>query len=271
MKKRKRAAADEGQASEEAAQSPLRSRKRGRQCSEESSIAAEVDDLEMFESSADEEYENDPTQQNSPRRTRRPAATRHGERIEESSEEDSAETEVEEIPDHRSASERIPETGDFGGKSKEPSCTSSTDDPSQRNQEKESRRMEVLGNWGQSAYYARYQDLSSNEPAHHAGISDAPLQTESQTPEINSTSLEHNNSSSSQSHASEAIMNGPSFEWNYPEGEFTALQAHRRRVKSFFEDKDALKRLRTGQPVLRLPAAATNRRVGNTTPQVISR
>ena len=266
LKKRKHAAADEGQASEEEAQSPLRSRKRGCQCSEESSIAAEVDDLPEAvlsidepsdESSADEEYENDPTQQNSSRRTRRPAATRHGERIERSSEEDSAETEIEEIPDHRSASERIPETGDFGGKSKEPFCTSSTDDPSKRNQGKENRRMEVLGKRGQSAHYARYQDLSSNEPAYHAGISDAPLQNEFQTPEINSTFLEHNGPSSSQSHASEAIMNGP-FEWKYPEGDFAALQAHRKWRVSFYKDKDALKRLRTGQPVLPLPAAATN-------------
>lgn len=157
LKRRKRAADDGGQASAYEARRPLRSRKRGCQGSEESSIDAEVDELVMIdnhpfivgftngpqrnpirssqggislsgivqpidklsdESSANEEYENVPTQQDSPRRTRRPAATRHSERIEESSWEDSAETEDEDLSDHTSALERIARAGDFGGKSK---------------------------------------------------------------------------------------------------------------------------------------------------------
>ena len=307
LKKKKRAT-DDGQASEEEARRPLRSRKRGFQGSKEGSIAAEGNGVVMFDnhpliidhtdgprrnplrsgrgarlsgivlpinelsdgSPTDEEYEDVPTQNYSPRRTRRLAATRHSERIEESSEEDSAETEDEEIPDHKSAFQENPRAGHFGGKSKEPSCISSTNDPSQRNEKKENRRTEVLGNRGQSAHYATYKDLSGTEPAHRAGVFDIPLEIEFQTPEINGASLEQNesSSSSSQSHASEAMMNGTFFEHEYPDGKLTALQAYREREKGFDEEEDGLKRLRTGQPVLPLRAAAKKQNVGNIPPQV---
>ena len=300
MKKREPAADDEGQSSKEEAGRPLRSRKIGFQGSEESSIAAEVADLVMSDndpfiidltdgsrrnpirssrggarlsgivqsidklsdgSSANEEYEDVPTEHYSPRRTRRPAATRHSERIEESSGEDWAETEDEDLSDHTSAFERVPRAGDFGGRSKEPSCISSTNNSSQRKE---------LGNRGQSAYYATFKDLSSNEPSNRAGVSDTCLQNESQTREFNDTPLEQNESSSSPSHASEAMMNGPPFEDEDSDESRAALQALRKWLKDFEEDKDGLKRLRTEQTVLPLPAAAQKRRVGNIAPQITS-
>ena len=304
----KRAADDEGQVSEEEARRPRRSRKTDCQGSEEGSIAADGNDLLMLdkhpfiidrtdgprrnplrptrgarlsgivlsinelsdESSMDKEYEDVSTQHYSARRTRRSAATRHSESIEVSSEY-SAETEDEEIPDHKSAFQRIPREGRFDGKSKGPSCISSSNDPSQRNKKKENRRTEVLGNRGQSAHYVTYEDLSGTELAHRTGVSDIPLEIGFLTPEINGASLEQNKSSSLQSHASEAMMNGPFSDNEYPVEKLTALQAHREREKDFDEDQDGLERLRTEQPVLPLPAAAREQRVGNVAPQVTSR
>lgn len=54
--------------------------------------------------------------------------------------------------------------------------------------------------------YAIFQDLSSDEPAHRAGVFDALLQTEIQTPKINGASLERNESALSRSYALEAMM-----------------------------------------------------------------
>ena len=296
----KKAADDEGEASKEEARRPLRSRKRGCLGSEEGSIAAEGNDPMMLdnhpfiidhtdgprrnplrsgrgarlsgivssikelsdESSTDEEDEDVPTRHYSAGRTRRSATTQHSERIEESSEEDSTETEDEELSDHKSTFERIPRAGNFSGKSKGPSCISSINNPSQRKE---------LGTRGQGAQYVAFKDLSSNEPAHRAGVFDALFQIGTRTPKINGAFLEPNVSSSSQSHASKATMNEPFFEIKYPDAKFTALQAHREREKDFDEDEDGLKRLRTGQPVLPLPAAAKKRRVGNVAPPVTSR
>ena len=272
LKKKKRAADDKGQASEEEVRRPLRSRKRVCQGSEESSIDAEVDDLEMFDNYPFIiDLKDGPIQYYSAKQTRRPAAARHSGRIEKSSEQYSAETEDENLSDHKSAFQRIPRAGDFGGKSKGSSCISSTNDPSQRNVMKKSRRTEVLGERGQRAHYATYEDLSSNEPSHRAGVSATRLQTESQARDINDTSLEQSESLSSPSHASEAMMNGPSFEDEDSDESRNALQALRQWAKDFEEDKDGLKRLRTEQTVLPLPAAAEKRNGGSIPPHVTSR
>ncbi|KAM0804765.1 hypothetical protein BDR22DRAFT_885432 [Usnea florida] len=286
-------------ASEEKARRPLRSRKKGCQGSERGSIAVEGNDWVMFdnhpfiidrtdgqrrnplrsnrdaklsgmilsisepsdESSTDEEYEDTPTQRYSAR-TRRFEATRHSESIEDSPEEDSAETEDVEISDHKSAFERIPRARDFGGKNKGPSCISSTNKPRQRKE---------LGTKGQGAQCATFEGSSSNEPAHRAGVLDVPLRTETQTPKMNGASLEQNVSSSSLSYASEATMNRPFFKREYPEEERVALLASRKRQEDPDKDKDEQKRLRTGELVLPLSAAAKKQKPGNVPPQATSR
>ena len=269
LKKSKRADHDEGQAREEEdrpRRNPLRSARGARL----SGIGLSINEL-SDESSTDEEYEDVQTQHNSARRTRRSAARRHSESIEKSSEEYSAETEDEEILDHKSGFQRLPRAGRFGGKSKGASCISSTNDPSRRNEKKENRRTEVLGNRRQSAHYAPHKDLSGTEPAHRAGVSDIHLEIDFSSPEINGASLEHNGSSSSQPHAWEDMINRPVLENEYLDGITTALQAHRERQQDFDEDEDGLKRLRTEQSVLPLPAAAKKRRVRKVAPQVTSR
>ena len=72
---------------------------------------------------------------------------------------------------------------------------------------------------------------------------------------------------SSPSQASEAMMNGPSFEDENPDENLAVLQPVTECLKDFEEDKDGLKRLRTKQPVLPVPAATEN----NIPPQITSR
>ena len=204
--KRKHATDDDEQISEEDARTQVRSNKRARHGRKEHSIAAEVEDLVMFaespvtldeadgkgryslrstrkavnaptrieaieessnESSADDEYEDVPTQRYSPRET-----SRSSEGVDESSCESSIETDVEEPPAPRVPFKQIPGAGNVGGKSKGPSWVSSTGKNDQNNGEKDHRHTAVPVSMGGKLHYANYEGLISNGPAYAVGGSD---------------------------------------------------------------------------------------------------
>ena len=294
--KRKHATDDEEASSEEEAQTQVRSHKRARRGGKEDRIAAEVDDLVMFEqaptildeadatkryslrstrqdarapkrietieessseSSADEEYEDVPNQRYSPRKT-------HGSsnRVDESSCESSAETDGEDKLAPRVPFRRIPGAGDVGGKSKGPSWVSSTKGNDQNDEEQDHRHTVVPLSIDGRVHYATYEGLISNAPVYSIGGSDVLPQGQGR--EVNGASPAQTGSCTPQPHAFDVMMKMPLLEEENLEEEDTPLQNHRKRVRDFLGDEEveaytpSPKRLRTEQPVLPIPASATH-------------
>ena len=305
--KRKHVTEDEGQSSEEDTRTQLRSNKRARHGRKEDSIAAEVEDLAMFEesstiidhagatgryslratrkdpkaprrieaieecsneSSTDEEYEDVPTQRYSPRET-----SRSSKKVDESSCESLIETDNEETPAPRVSFRRIPGAGDVGGKSKGPSWVRSNGWNDQNDGERDHRYTAVPVSIGGRSHYATYEGLISNRPAYNVGGSDVLAQ--GQTPEVNSASFPQNESYRPQPHAFDTMMKMPLLEEKSLGEEDTPLQTHRKRVRELLGDDEAeayapsSKRLRTEQPQLPVPGAAAHGANNSSPPQVV--
>lgn len=354
-RKRKNTTDDEGQSSEEEVQTQLRSHKRARHGRKEDSVAAEIDDLVMFEqsptiidqdnasqryslrstrqdaktprrietieepsseSSADEEYQDTPTQRYSLSQTRKVAKARgnsrkvkeslsretsaededeyvparpsyplkwietnekpqrESDRVRVALQENSVESDDEEMPAERFPFRRIPRAGEVGGKSKGPSWVSSTGEKDQNNEERDYRHTAVPVTIDGRIHYATYEGLISNGPVPYVGGSGTSPQP--QAPEVIGASLAQSEAYPPQPHAFDVMMSMPLLEERHLEEEDTPLQAHRKRVRDFLGDEEAeayapaSKRLRTEQPVLPNPASATHEATSNFPPQIVS-
>ncbi len=303
-RKRKQVADDEGQSSEEDVLTRVKSHKRARRGRKEDSIAAEVDDLVMFEQSpiiidqADvtrryprrstrkdeqesgksgrieelsgessvEEDEYAPAQPSNPlRRIRTKEGTRRGsDRSEVALRGSSVEAGDEETPPPRFPFRRIPRVGEVGGKSKGPSWVSSTGN-------EDYRHTAVPVTISGKVHHATYEGLISNGPAHSVGESNTPPKA----PEAIGASSAQKELCPPQPHPFEVMMDTPWFEQRNVEDEDTPLQAHRKRVRDYLGDEEAeanappLKRLHTEQPVLSRPGFATHSGARNSPPQII--
>ena len=305
--KRKHVTEDDEQSSEKDVRTQVRSNKRARHGRKQDSIAAEVEDLVMFEesptlldhagatgryslratqkdakartriaaieessneSTVDEEYEDVPTQRYSTRET-----SRSSKGVDESSCESSIVTHDEEKLAPRVPIRRIPGAGDVGGKSKGPSWVSSTGKNDQNNGEKDHRHTAVPVSIGGRVHYATYEGLISNGPAYNIGGSH--ILTQGQAPKVNSASFAQKESHRPEPHAFNVMMKMPLFEEKNLEEEDTPLQTHRKRVRELLGDDEAeayapsSKRLRTEQQGLPVPGAAAHGANGSIPPQVV--
>lgn len=273
-RKRKHITDDEEQSSEEEAPAHGRIHKRARQGRREDSIAAEVDDLVMFdqaptvidnsdatrryprrstrrdtkapsrletieelsgESSADGAYQNVLTRRRSPRKFREIAKARgNSKRVEKSSRESSVEADEEEILAPRYPTRRVPRPGEVGGKSKGPSWVSLTWEEGQSNEKKDHRHTAVPVSIDGRAHYATSEGLISNEPPYRVGESGTLSQP--QTLEAIGVSPAEHVSHAPQPHPFEVTMSMPIFEERV---EYGPLQAHRKRVSDLLEHEEA--------------------------------
>lgn len=304
--KRKHVTDDDEQSSEEDVQTQVGSNKRARRGRQDDSITAEVEDLIMYaespatldeadatgryslrstrkggkaptrieaieessnESSADEEYEDVPTQRYSPGES-----SKSSKGIDESSFESAIETDDEEMSAPRVPFRRISGAGDVGGKSKGPSWISSTGPNDQNNDKKDHRYTAVPVSIGGKVHYATYEGLISNGPAYNVGRSEVFPQ--GQAPEVSSASFPQNESYQPQPHPFDVMMKMPLLEEKIREEEDTPLQTNRKRVRALLGDDEAeayppsSKRLRTEQSGLPVPGAAAHGANGSIPPQI---
>lgn len=287
-RKRKHSTEDEKEmSSEEDAQTQVRSHKRGRHGRKEDSIAAEVDDLVMFDEAPIITDQADATRRYSLRSTRRDARAsrrvetteglsgessshdlRESRRVESPSHESSVEEDDEEMPASRVPFRRIPRPGDVGGKSKGPSWVRSAGEKGQGDEETDYRHTAVPVNIGGTVHYATYEGLISNEPPHRVGVSsNSPHR---HAPETIDAALAENESYPPQPHPFDVLMNMPLFEQGNLEEEDTPLQAHRKWVGDFLRDDGALQRLRTAEQALPSPRSATHGGASNPPPPIVS-
>lgn len=302
--KRKHVTDDEEQCSEEEIQAQFRSHKRSRYGEPEESIDAEVEDLVMFdqfpavldqvdatgrywfrstrkdgtaptrteaieassgESSADEDYEDVPTQRYSPG-----TAISASDRDDESSCESSIETDSEETPASRAPFRRISGARSVGGKSKGPSWVHSTGENNEDNNEKGHWQTAVPLSIDGKDHYATYEGLISNEPADSVGGWD--ILHQGQASKVNNASFAQEESYRPQPQAFDVMMKMPLLEEKEIE-EDTPLQSHRKRVRELLGDDEeeayapSSKRSRTEQPGLPVLGATTHGADGSPQPQ----
>ena len=304
-RKRKHVADDEGQFSEEDVLTRAESHKRARRGRKEDSIAAEVDDLVMFEQPPTTIDQADVTQRY-PRRSTRKDTHESGKtgRIEELSGESSAGEEDEYAPAQPSNPlRRTREKGNPRRESEELEVASRGSSVEAGDEETSPprfpfRRIPLAGevggkskgpSWVNSsgnedyrhtavpvtiagkAHYATYEGLISNGPTHCVNESDTPPKA----PETIDPTITQKESCPPQPHPFEVMMDTPWFEQRNVEDEDTPLQAHRKRVRDYLGDVEAeahaplLKRLHTEQPVSSQPRFATHGAARNLSPQVV--
>ena len=282
-RKRKHTTDDERQSSEEKTTTQVRSHKRARHGRKENSIAAEVDDLDMFGQTPTFIDQANASMRYSLRSTRKDASSpKRTEILEDISNENSADEEYEDFPrpilkvmriraknqgvelDLREGSledsedgtprfpfRRLPRAGEVNGKSKGPSWMSSTRKETHSDEKEDYRHTAVPLNIDGKIYYATYEGLISNWPMDCPGGDGIHPQRQDPKP-IGASHA----SDIPKPQAFEVMMNMPWFEQRNLEEEDTPLQAHRKRVRDFLEDVEAeahsppLKRIQTEYPLL---------------------
>ena len=300
--KRKHSMEDEERVfSEGDALTHVRQHKRARQ-GKEDSVAAEVDDLLMFEQPPSVISLDDASRRYPLRATRKdPSGHKSIEEIEDISGESSAEEEgdyittwVEGDEDPRSESDevnsasqetlvgtddggrptsrtpfrRIPGAADVGGKSKGPSWVSPTGKEGESNEGKDYRQVVAPVSIDGRIHYGTYEGLVS--------VGEPGTLFQSQARRTNGACLTQNESLLPQPHPFDVMMRMPLFEQENLEAEEAPLQAHRKWVRELLGKEDveahapALKRLRIEQPVLPLPGPATSGVTSNFSPQLVS-
>ena len=236
-RKRKHHSDDEEEQSSDAmtqTKSPKRTR-------HDNGIAAEVDDLLMFEEQASIAGEADPIRRYPRRSTRKVAATIEAVSGESSADEEYEDTSTEwssprlEEASYQSSSDQEDVSERVDAASRESSVDERDDDDGTSAPRYPSRRIPPPGEVGGKSKGPSWKEDQSNEPAHYVGGSAALSQR--QTPEVVSASFEHNESDNPlQPHRFDLMMNLPLLEERDSKKD---LREHREWVRDFLGDEEA--------------------------------